>query len=141
MFLQSNDNFSKLAEYDPSNGKYTLFTRNESTDYDCEGYFSLLSKQFATLYCYDKTIFININGCIMQLNNNIHITLTGDRSERRLQVFSGDQFIASLNYQIDGNKLSSYDLTAFVTNEDEDFGLFIMKIANDRQRQSILLDL
>ena len=78
IFLQSNDDFSQLAKYNTSNGEYTFLTRDESKDYDCGGYYSLLSKQFTALYCYNKKIFININGCIMKINNNIHITLTGN---------------------------------------------------------------
>ena len=145
MWLQSHEKYDVLAEYDPNQGThYTLVSKASLGDQAPEktaGHFAILSTVFVTLYQANHVLFLRIGEHITPLADHIRVNVTGDASNRQLVVTNNQKVILEFEYTLDTSETFADDLTPFIEDEDEDFGLFVSNIANNDRRKRVLLGL
>ena len=144
IWLQSNDKYDELAEYDHDKGTFTIESRNalsSKAPSSTEGIFAILSDIFVALYKFGGGLFIRIGGQCIPLAEDVVVTVSGDVSKRLLTVEKSGKEITCFIYVLDSSKKILNDPTPFVDDEDFDFGLFVSNISTSDKRKRILLGL
>ena len=144
LWLQSNEQYDALAEYEPAQGTYTLVSKaslGDQASEETEGHFALLSKVFVALYQTDHVLFLRIGERVISLADDIRIKVTGDADARQFIVTKNQDRILEFRYALTIPESIEEDLTPFTEDEDENFGLFVANIANNDQRKRVLLGL
>ncbi|WP_297891177.1 hypothetical protein [Shewanella sp.] len=144
IWLQSNDKFDEVAEYDHGKGTFTMASRNSlgsKAPSSTDGIFALLSVVFVALYKFGQELFIRIGDQCIPLTDDVVVSVSGDAKNKQLTVEKSGQVIARINYALDVSKKFPDDPTPFIEDEDFDFGLFISNISKNDARKRVLLGL
>ncbi len=144
IWLQSNDKYDALAEYDHIEGKFTIASRKtlgSKAPSKTDGSFAILSGVFVALYNFEQQLFLRVGNNTVLLADDIIVTVSGNANNRLLLVKKAGQEIVRLNYILDMSNQFPNDLTHSIEDEDFDFGLFISNISKNNKRKRILLGL
>lgn len=144
VWLQSNDKYDELVEYNHSKGTFTKASRNSLGDKapsSTDGTFAVLSAVFLALYKLGQELFVRIGDQCIPLTNDVTVIVSGPANKRLLIVKKAGNEIANFNYVLDASKKFSSDPTPFIEDEDFDFGLFISNISTNDKRKRVLLGL
>lgn len=144
IWLQSNDKYDELAEYDHGKGTFTIASRDDlsgNTPACTEGIFAIMSTVFVALYKFGQELFVRIGNQCIPLTDDVVVTVSGDVNKRRLTVKKAGKVIAHLNYMLDNSRKISDDPTPFIEDEDFDFGLFVSNVSANDKRKRVLLSL
>lgn len=144
IWLQSNDKYDELAEYEHGKGTFTTASRNvlgSNVPSSTDGIFSILSAVFVALYKFDQGLFVRIGDQCIPLADDVIVTVSGNVNNRLLTVKKAGKEIVHFCYVLDGSKEISDDPTPFIEDEDFDFGLFVSNISTNEKRKRILLGL
>jgi len=142
IWLQSNEKFDLLVEYDHYSGRYTAHSRKDlgvTSLERIEGFFSILSGIFVALYTYGQQLFLRIGDDCIQFTDDILVEVSGDEINRKMVVKKGDQRVANVEYVLDLSFRFPDDPTPFIEDEDFDFGLFVSNVAKNPNRKRVLL--
>ncbi len=142
LWLQSNDEFDRIAEYDHDTGDYAQKSKNAlgaeaapATD----GFFEILAGTFVAIYKMDQQLFLRVGSQRLPLHEDIKITVEElSDSERVLTVEAAGVTKATLSYEIDVSRKFAFDPTPGVEDEDFDFGLFVRAIHKSDERKRII---
>ncbi|WP_445366009.1 hypothetical protein ACJJJB_07940 [Microbulbifer sp. ANSA001] len=144
IWLQSNDKYNELAEYDHEEGTFTIVFRNglgAKIPIKTVGTFAILSTVFVALYKFGQELYVRVGGQCIPLTDDVIVTVCGEVNSRLLTIKKAGVEVTSLNYTLDVSKIIPGDSTPFVEDEDFDFGLFVSNIATSSKRKRVLLGL
>lgn len=144
IWLQSNNRYDEIAQYDHVMGAFSIFSRNNlgsKTPNTTQGMFSILSNVFVALYKYRQELFVRIGNQSIPLTNDVVMAVSGDMKNRLLTIKKEGKEIAHFNYELNDQKIFSEDMTPFIDDEDFDFGLFLSNISTNDKRKEVLLGL
>ena len=138
IYLYCVDCYRKYGRYDPGSRTVAEFARDASSpDIGHPGYcghYATLVERIVFLCVIDDVLWVGIGGDVWAIDSErtvVRWTRTGDRS--RLAIVEEGREVAAVDYEpepeIEG------DITAHWEPEQDDFGLFVFNVANDRQRQ------
>ncbi|MBN1254275.1 MAG: hypothetical protein JXA50_03285 [Deltaproteobacteria bacterium] len=142
IFLQNNNNFDEIAEYDTETGNYYLHlksTLKSKQPIKTNGFYAFLSDMFFALYVDKGELKLRFTKSIIILSDNIKIEISGKPESRNLQIIEDRNILFEHKYSIDIPNNFQDDPTPFVEDEDFDFGLFIANISKDKIRKKVLL--
>ena len=140
MFLQSHQSFDTVAEYDPSTRTFTTFSRNVEPSRvptgQLSGVFDHLGERRVLLYRLDGVLYLEIDDDRIPMEGHV-VEVYAANEDRVLRVFGNSTVVFELTYSSPHlDPPLSDDLTAFVEEEDFDFGLFLANVSRDQERQS-----
>jgi hypothetical protein len=144
IWLQQNSKYDGLAEYEHTSGMFKLSSRKtlgNNVPLKTDGVFSILSTVFVALYCFNQQLFLRIGDDCIPIISDLVITVTGDVNNRKLCVEKAGVVVAQIDYTLDMSDQFSNDPTAFVEDEDFDFGLFVSNVSKRSERQRVILGL
>ncbi len=144
IWLQSNERYDTLAQYDPEQGVFSIKTKTESGDQVTEktdGFFSVLSDVFVALYRSEHALFLCVGDQRIVLTDDLRINVSGGADQRQLIVKKHSTIITQLTYCLDEEENLADDPTPFIEDEDFDFGLFVANVANNHKRKQVFLGL
>jgi len=144
IWLQSNDKYNEVAEYDPEKGTFTIMYRNtlgNNAPMSTDGFFTILSSVLLMLYKFDKELFIRVGDLCIPLSDDVVATVSGDARNRLLIVKRSGEEVVHLNYMLDHSKKIPNDPTPFIEDENFDFGLFLSNVSVSDMRKKVLLGL
>lgn len=138
MLLQSHRSFDTVGDYDPMTGRFEIFSRraepNRVVGQLC-GAFDHLGGKRVLLYRLADNLCLEIDGQKLSLDKHV-VEVRSVNGRHLLRVLSDGRIVTELTY--DPPQLSpplSLDPTAFVEEEDFDFGLFLHNVSHDPSRQ------
>ncbi len=99
------------------------------------GHFEILEGQPLGFYRIEHVLFLLLGQCTVYWSDDIQIELSFKRDERYLRIKQEDTVLASYDYSLDRTQIFADDPTPFIKDEDFDFGLFLLNIANDPGRK------
>ena len=138
MLLQSHQSFDTAADYDPTTGRFDLFSRHAEPNRvagQLSGVFDHIGGKRVLLYRLGDGLYVEIDGQRLHLETHV-VEVQAVNGRRRLQVLSDGRGVIEMTY--DPPLLDpplSLDPTAFIEEEDFDFGLFLRNVWHDRSRQ------
>jgi hypothetical protein len=142
IWLQSNEKFDSLAEYDPKNGMLTKHSRKnlgsnvpETTD----GFYSELTNGVFILYRFNDNLYFRANDNDFILDSVTEVVVSGPQEKRELKVLCNGKMIFKTIYSSHDIGPLSNDPTPFIEDEDFDFGIFVSNISKSPKRKDILL--
>ncbi len=142
IWLQSNDKYDELAQYDHASGAYKNASRKAMTaSLNTDGTFSILAGTFVALYNFEQLLFLRIGDECICLSEDVVATVSGGINNRSLTVKKSKSEILHLDYSLDHSPQFSNDPTPFIEDEDFDFGLFVSNISKSEERKRVLLGL
>jgi hypothetical protein len=138
MLLQSNRSFDTLAEYDPMTGHFETISRraepNRVAGQLC-GAFDHLGGKRVLLYRLGDILYLEIDGQQLPLDKHV-VEVRSVDGRHLLRVLSDGRVVTEWTYDPPQlNPPLSLDPTAFVEEEDYDFGLFLHNVSHDPSRQ------
>lgn len=146
MWLQSHDEFDIVAAFNPVDGSLERLSRtvlgSDAPVFDSiDGWFSDHADGALVLYWKGGAIFFRIR-CEgtdkeFELDETTEISVVGPPPQRELTVYRNGVSVYRLNYSPQSVFRSSDDPTAFIDEEDFDFGLFASNISKDRRRKEV----
>jgi hypothetical protein len=141
-WLQSKKSFQEVAKYNEESGEFEIVGRNSP---DCpetlDGSFDVLAGIFVALFKVGIKLFIGIGEKSFQMDDDLTITLKGSATDRLLIIERGNTVLETVKYSIHSTGTIIGDTTAFIDDEDSDYGLFLNNISKDEGRQRVLLGL
>ncbi|WP_017444186.1 hypothetical protein [Gayadomonas joobiniege] len=141
-WLQSKKRFQDVAKYDEESGEFEILDRNSP---DCpkmlDGSFEILAGIFVALFKADLKLFIGIGDKTFQLDDDLVINVKGGACDRLLIIEKDNAVLVTVEYSIQSRGTTIGDTTAFIDDEDSDYGLFLCNISKDESRQRVLLGL
>lgn len=141
-WLQSKKRFQDVAKYDEQSGEFEIVGRNSPDRPEMlDGSFEILGGTFIALFKDGLKLFIGIGDKTFQLDDDLVITVKGGASDRLLIIEKGNVVLETVKYSIPSRDTIAGDTTAFIDDEDSDFGLFLSNISMDEGRQRVLLGL
>lgn len=143
LWLQSSSKFDLIAEFSPD--LMALYRRSKrdlggSAPKRLDGFFYEFAGGLLVLYNQDGNIFFVSNGNRFLLDDDTIVAVAGKPTDRKLEVIHKGKTIYSTTYLTDYESKIESDPTAFVDDEDFDFGLFVSNISKDPERKSILIE-
>ena len=138
MLLQSHQSFDIAADYDPTTGRFDLFSLRAEPNRvagQLSGVFDHIGGKRVLLYRLGDGLYLEIVGQRLQLETHL-VKVQAVNGGLLLQVLSDGRSVIEMTY--DPPLLDpplSLDPTAFIEGEDFDFGLFLHNISHDRSRQ------
>lgn len=143
LWLRSNRSFGRLLEFDPVNGKSRELLASElgeNVPKKVSGFFDFLNGTLTAIYAFAGRLFLRIGDITIPIEEGITVIASGDASNRSLRVKQRGNELSSINYSIVDAPKFADDPTAFIENEDFDFGLFIANVASSADRRSVALE-
>lgn len=142
LWLQSKDRFQDVAELDETTGDWRLVRRTTEGEIipdlsNMDGAFSMLSDMFCALFCSHGELFVRIGETQVRLSDDIQLMVDGPPEKRCLSLVVSGREHARLEYALASQPIEG-DPTAFIENEDFDFGVFLSNIAHNPNRQAVL---
>jgi hypothetical protein len=142
LWLQSKKRFQDVAKYDFDSGKYEVLNRNCSERPESlDGSFEILSGIFIALFKMGLKLYIGIGGKYFEIDNELTVSVKGNANSRILVVEKGNVVLESVSYSLPNTSTINGDTTAFIDDEDSDYGTFVVNICKDKSRQRVLLGL
>lgn len=144
IWLQSNERYDAIAEYDHSAGSFTQISRRlmgSKAPLSTDGIYSNLSSAFVAIYQLDKQLFLRIDDNCIPMTNDVVVSVGGDIDNRWLVVLKAGIEVFHVDYGLDSSKKIPGDPTAFIEKEDFDFGLFLSNVSKSQKRKRVLLGL
>lgn len=142
LLLRSNRSFGKVVEFDPVNvGWRELVTDNLSGNEPrkANGFFDFLGGEFVAIFLLEGYVVVQVGGKSFPLDST-EILVEGGVSSRKLHIKATGQKPLVLSYSLVNEPKFKDDPTAFVDDEDFDFGLFIANIASSQSRQKVIAE-
>jgi hypothetical protein len=141
-WLQSKKRFQDVAKYNEESGEFEIVNRNSPGRPEVlDGSFDILGGIFVALYKVGTKLFIGVGNKSFQLNDDLTVTVKGTASDRLLIIEKGNSVLETVKYSISSTGAIAGDTTAFIDDEDSDYGLFLSNISKDKARQRVLLGL
>ena len=138
LWLQSHAAYSKLMHYDPMQGSMAEFSREDLDDtLETVGFYGDISGVFAAFYCWNNGLFITIDQQQIRVDETLSAEISTDK---KLIISKGTETLVTLDYQLDDGEQFVHDPTAFIDDEDSDFGLLLTRIIQSPKRQKVLLN-
>lgn len=139
MLLQSHRSFDTAVNYDPTTGRFDPFSRRAEPNRvagQLSGVFDHIGGKRVLLYRLGDGLYLEIDGQRLHLETHV-VVVQAVNGCRLLQVLSDGRSVIEMTY--DPPLLDpplSLDPTAFIEEEDFDFGLFLHNVSHDRSRQT-----
>jgi hypothetical protein len=138
MLLQFHQSFDILAEYDPATGGFAAFSRSAEPArvHFVQGTFDYLSGKRVILYRLAGVLYLDVDGERVPVEDHV-VEVRPLNGDRVLRVRGDRGLVFEVAYS--PRRLDpplSEDPTAFIDEEDFDFGLFLRNVSRDRERQS-----
>ncbi len=144
VILQSKSKYSQLLELNQSDDTYRETLRvpidGIFPNIEINGVFDFLSGALVALYADAGHMILRIGSKVIPFEKGLEIVVNGEKSNRRLTVNQNGTELASLRYSISETPAFDDDYTAFVDNENFDFGQFVANIASNIERQRVALE-
>jgi hypothetical protein len=141
-WLQSKKRFQDVAKYDEESGEFEIVGRNSTVRPEIlDGSFEILAGIFVALFKAGLKLFVGIGDKTFQLDGDLIITVKGGANDRLLIIEKGNAVLETIKYSISARDTIAGDTTAFIDDEDSDYGLFLSNISKDEGRQRVLLGL
>ena len=138
LWLQSHETYSKIMRYDPIQGNMAEFSREDLDDtLETVGFYGFLSGIFSAFYCWNNGLFITIDQQQIRVDETLSAEISTDK---KLIISKGTETLVTLDYQLDDGEQFVHDPTAFIDDEDSDFGLLLTRIIQSPKRQKVLLN-
>jgi hypothetical protein len=140
MFVQSNDSFNRVGNFDPRDGSLLEFERNEAPQEllssPLAGHFAALGESEVVFFRQDDQLSLSVDGEIFPLLEGVKLEWENSHGLSRIRLRDGDSILRSIEYTAGP---ASYppieeDPTPFVEREDWDFGLFVHAVLEDSER-------
>jgi hypothetical protein len=135
MYVESFDRFAEVGDFDAESGALNTFDRSsgEGEGRLVEGHFATLSGTPVVFYRHRGDLWLRVRDRAWRLADpsTVHWSATDDSS--RLAVMESGREVAHVEYETD--RKDPDDLTAFGTDEDWDFGLFVSNVLHDQGRR------
>lgn len=141
MWLRSNECYDRLAELDPSSGRYTVLDRKdlgEMAPSKCDGVFSVLNHVFVAIYPIGNQVIFRLGDEVFELDDRTIVDVEGPNDSRLLRVIHGGHPIATHVYAITAKRFED-DPTPMIDDEDFDFGLLVENISKHPERKEVML--
>jgi hypothetical protein len=104
------------------------------------GSFTELAGLFVALYVQDGTLQLRMGEEIYPLDDEAVVAVEGELSSRELTVSRHGKEVAKHQYAVDESQIIEGDETAFVDEEDYDFGMWLANVSKNPERKQVLLD-
>jgi hypothetical protein len=141
VWLQSNEAFNKLAEFDPISKTFKEYLRQQLLDKQpkvCNGFFSRLGSSLIAIYSLAGSLFMLIDEYLFEVNNKQVIDVSGPAHARKLKIIQGSETVFEITYSLEGvARAIPGDPTAFIEDEDFDIGLFASNVSKDPERRAV----
>ena len=138
LLLQLSTRFSEIARFDPETTQYAFEARSDDLPIALDGHCCLLDGVFVALYRLDQRLYLALDGHTIPLDESTKVIVSGPSQARTLSVSHPNMGTYKVDYPLTQEALPG-DTTAFVDQEDFDFGLFLSNVAADVERQQVLL--
>ncbi len=139
MLLQSHQVFDTIADYNPGTDEFVTFSRR------CQpmrmtgpitGSFDHINGRRALLFRLAEILYLQIDSQRLSMEDHI-VKLRFENGQRLLEVFTGDRVVLKLICTPPTlDPPLELDLTAFIEEEDFDFGLYLANVSSNRDRQA-----
>jgi hypothetical protein len=141
IWLQSNEDFNRVAEFDPVNKSFKEYLREQlagNLPQVFHGFFSRLGNLLIAVYGLNGHLAVLIDRQLFDINSDETIEVSGPAHARILKIVRGSETAFEITYNLDmvAQPIPG-DSTAFVENEDFDIGLFASNISKDPDRRAI----
>jgi hypothetical protein len=140
MLLQSHQSFDTVAEYDPTTRTFTTFSRKaepgRASSGQRSGVFDYLGERRVLLYRLAGVLYLEVDDQRIPMEGHV-VEVHPVNGDRVLRVLANSTVVIELMYippHLDPPL--SDDPTAFVEEEDFDFGLFLTNVSRDQERQA-----
>ncbi|MEJ2415813.1 MAG: hypothetical protein P8Y45_02540 [Exilibacterium sp.] len=141
-WLQSKKRFQDVAKYNEESGGFSIVSRNSPDRPEIlDGSFEILAGIFVALFKVGLNLFIGIGNKAFQMDDDLVVTVKGGAYDRLLIIEKGNTVLETVKYSLSSTGTIDGDTTAFVDDEDSDYGLFLSNISKDEGRQRVLLGL
>lgn len=135
-WLQSSRRFQDVAQFYQESGEFTIVNRDSPGCPDqLEGSFDILGGTFMALFSDGATLFIGVGHHTLLVTDEVVVTVEGDPSDRLLVLKRGNAVLKTVQYSVPSEELISGDTTAFIHDEDVDYGLFLSRVYKDKRLQ------
>jgi adenylate cyclase len=144
LWLQSNAKFDEIAKFNPNTMKFNKISKRKlgsSAPAKFDGFYSDSGTGWLALYKHDERLIFASSGKIFVLDNNTIVNVYGSPNQRKLEVVHDGNVIYSSTYLLDDTATFHDDPTAFIEDEDLDFGLFVSNVSKNPERKAIMLSL
>ena len=140
MLLQSHQSFDTVADYDPTTGTFNTFSRKAEPGRVSSGHrggvFDHLGGKRVLLYRLAGVLYLEVDGQRILMEGHV-VEVHPVNGDRVLRVLADGTVVFELTYSPPHlDPPLSDDPTAFVEEEDFDFGLFLTNVSRDRERQA-----
>lgn len=144
LWLQSNAKFDEIVEFNPNTITFKKFSKRmigSSAPAKFDGFFSDFGTGWLALYKHEERLIFASSGKVFVLDNNTIVNICGSPNQRKLEVVHDGNVIYSTSYLLDDTATFHNDPTAFIEDEDLDFGLFVSNVSKNPERKTIMLSL
>jgi hypothetical protein len=142
MLLQSFDNFSQVAFFDPHSGVLTNRDVAESLEeFKPCGHYTTIEGKAMALYVSEGLLHLYINGAVFALTEDVKAELVRSAGQSMFLLMCELEPVMRILYQpeiIDPPLV--YDPTPFAEEEDHDFLLFVHNVINVPERRQLYLE-
>ncbi|MBX3421510.1 MAG: hypothetical protein KF752_08140 [Pirellulaceae bacterium] len=140
IYLQDWDQYDRIAQIDGKSGELQLLPMNDSSlSLRTTGRFTDQVGAILAFFAADGVLFLRLNDFVCEFTDSVDIRLLGVSSDRRISVYRDGVELYSTACRVNVTDKFDDDLTAFVDDEDFDFGLFLMNVSKSPDRKAILL--
>jgi len=138
-------NYKKLVRYEFVKNNYKIVEYDTKLDKITQGFFDILGNKYIAIFAYNGILYLSTQTTQISFNNlNIDLLskdLNQDIIERKLIIKENNKIVDEITYTI--NKLEitqQIQYTEMAEVEDFDFGLRIIHIYDDKERQKRFLN-
>lgn len=140
MLLLSHRSFDTVADYDPATGTITTFSRKTEpgrvSSRQGAGVFDNLGGRRVLLYRLAGVLYLQVDDQRITMEG-LAVEVHSAKGDRVLRVLADGAIVFELTYRPTHlDPPLSDDPTAFVEEEDFDFGVFLANVSRDRGRQA-----
>lgn len=139
-WLQSKKCFQDIVKYNEKSGEFEIVNRNSpDVPENLDGSYEILGGVFVVLYINDQELYVGVGSNSFQMGNGLEISVKNDADNRLMTLTKNGAVLSTVQYKILSENKFAGDTTAFIDDEDFDYGLFLSNISKDKGRQKVLL--
>lgn len=142
MYLQSKDLFDLIIRFDIDKGVLERISKNNQGFSDrLNGSFSEYDDTFFVIFVENDRLFFCYNNKKIDLLDSYVINVEGTPNNRKMTILKDGKKYDEVEYSLGvlDNKYEN-DITAFIEDEDFDFGLFVSNLSRNKERKKVLLE-
>lgn len=145
IWLQSNEVFNSLAQFDPGTGVLCAVDRlatQEVIPATPHGFFSRLGDTFLAVYGLSGKLYLIHGARVIEVGEQDVIEVRGPHTARLLRVVdSAGDVLTEVRYRLnDGEGQIPGDITPFIEDECFDIGLLASNISKNRARRKVFVN-